>query len=211
MAGLTTTVASVLTAVGLVAACSSSSGPVGSASPPAPATSHPTAEPSLSSAVQSVAPTPKRFVSEDYGYAVSVPKGLAPRPAYAKWDGQSELDGGSVYVDTFGQPSETRGIWAAAKPWKRNLAAYTAYTIVWNDHYHGDTCPNPPTKHRIMVGDQPAVLLAYNCGLLVNHAVVVHGGIGYWFVFVDQEVASATDRRDQATFMRMLGSVRFRR
>lgn len=197
---------SLFAAVGLVAGCSSSAG---SSGPPPPASSHRRAAPSSSSAAHSTAPTAKKFTSKAYDYSLTAPAGLTPRPAFATWDGHSELDGGSPYADLFGQPSEASGIWAASHRWKRDLAAYTAFTITWNDHFHGDTCPHPPTRHRITVGGQPGVLLAYNCGILVNYAVAVHHGIGYWFVFIDQGVASAVDPTDRATFLHVLRSVRF--
>lgn len=198
---------SLLAAACLVAGCGRSAG---SSGPPTPAASHERAAPSSSSsAARSTAPTPRRFTSKAYNYTLTAPAGLPPRPAFATWDGHSELDGGSPYADLFGQPSETSGIWAASQRWRHDLAAYTAFTITWNDHFHGDTCPHPPSRHRITVGGQPGVLLAYNCGILVNCAVTVHHGIGYWFVFVDQGVASAVDPTDRATFLDVLGSVRF--
>jgi hypothetical protein len=53
------------------------------------------------------------------------------------------------------------------------------------------------------------VLLAYNCGILINHAVTVHHGVGYDFAFRDPTVAAATDPTDHAALLDILGSVQF--
>jgi hypothetical protein len=149
-------------------------------------------------------------VSKAYGYTITVPASFTLRQAFGKWDGHSELDGNSASVDLIGQPADTTGVWAAAARSKRDLASDAAYAITWNAHYHGDTCPHQPNlRQRITVGGQPGVLLAYNCGILVNMAVTVDRGVEYWFVFIDRSVARATDATDHATFLTMLNSVRF--
>jgi len=53
------------------------------------------------------------------------------------------------------------------------------------------------------------VLLAYNCGILINIATTVRHGVAYQFVFRDGGVPAATDPADNATFMQMLRSVHF--
>jgi diaminopimelate decarboxylase len=141
---------------------------------------------------------------------LTVPAGWTSRQAPAKWDGESELDGSSALADLLGQPGETQGVWAAAARSKRDLAAWASFMIAWNAHYHGDTCPHRPnTRNRVRVGAQPGVLLAYNCGILVNNVATVHNGVGYFFVFVDHGVAAATDPTDHATFLKILRSVKF--
>jgi hypothetical protein len=184
---------------------SGSSGSSGSSQ----ASSSAVVSPSSSSASQSSAPEPTTFTSETYGYTVTVPMGWTTTQAFEKWSGQEELDGTSVLVDRFGQPSVSRGMFAAAAPWKRGLTAYTTYLIAWQAHYH-EQCPNRPnTKNPVTVGGQPGVLLAYNCGILINNVATVHDGVGYLFVFVDQGVASATNPTDHATFVKLLSSVQF--
>lgn len=197
------TFGSLLAAVGLVASCSSS----GTSAARTAASS--TLPQSSATASPSVAPEPTTFTSKAYGYTATVPAGWTSRQAYEPWDGEWELDGQSVMVDLIGQPAESSGVWAAAARTKRDLAADARYAIVWNAHYHGDTCPHPPTRTHVTVGGRPGVLLAYNCGILVNQVVTVNRGIQYWFVFVDQSVARATDPTDHATFMKILRSVRF--
>jgi len=195
-----------LAAIFLIASCSSGS----SSGSSSRASSHTSATPQASSASQSIAPKPTAFTSTTYGYTLTVPAGLTSRQAFAKWDGESELNGDSAEVDLIGDPGDTSGVWAAAAPSKRDLVAETAYAITWNAHYHGDYCPQrPDITTRITVGGQPGVLLAYNCGILVNTAVTVAHGVDYWFVFVDRSVAAATTPTDHATFMKILSSVQF--
>lgn len=195
-----------LAAASLIASCSSGS-PSGSSSPRSSDTS---ATPESTSASQSVPPKPRSFTSKTYGYTLTVPAGWTTRQAFAKWDGESELDGTSASVDLIGQPADTKGVWAAAAPSKRDLAADTAFAIIWTAHYHGDYCPSrPDMRNRVTVGGQPGVLLAYNCGILVNTALTVNHGVEYWFVFIDRGQAAATDPTDRATFLAMLSSVRF--
>ena len=193
------TLGALIAAVGLVTSCSGSgsSAVTTGGSPTLPRSS-------------ATAPQPRTFTSKSYGYTVTVPARWTARQAFEKWDGTSELDGTSALVDLFGQPNETKGIFAAATPWKRGLAAYRTFLITWNAHYHGDYCPaEPNTTSRVTVGGQPGVLLAYNCGILVNNVVTVHGGVGYLFAFVDQGIPAATDPTDHATFLMFLRSVQF--
>ena len=163
-----------------------------------------------SSASQSNPPRPTTFTSKAYGYTLTVPAGWSTRQAFAKWDGESELDGSSAFVDLIGTPSDSKGVWAAAGRTNRDLAADTTFAITWNYHYHGDHCPRrPDMRNRLTIGGRPGVLLAYNCGILINFAVTVDHGVEYWYTFVDRGVAAATDPADHATFLKMLSSVQF--
>ena len=179
-----------------------------SAGPSSPASSHPHTPPrSAGSSPLSAGPT--TFTSATYGYTLTVPAGWASRQAFEKWDIESELDGTSILADLFGEPGVSRGAFAAAAPWKRDLAAYTSYLIAWTAHYH-EFCPQRPNRRTgVSIGGQRGVLLAYDCGILVNIAVTVHRGVGYVFTFVDRGVAAATDPTDHATFLKILRSVRF--
>ena len=193
-----------LLAVLVLAACSSNS----SSGSTSPGSSQTSGTHQSSSASSSISPTPTAFTSQAYGYSLTVPARWSTRQAYVKWDGKSELDGTATEADIIGQPGETRGVWAAAAPTKLNLAAETAFAIKWNTDLHGDYCPRRPTmRTRVLVGHQPGVLLAYNCGILVNTAVTVHRGVEYWFSFVDHGVAAASDPADHAMFMRILSSI----
>jgi hypothetical protein len=193
-----------LAALLLIASCSASSTPSSSS----PASSQTGSTPRSSGSSQ-VSADPTTFTSASYGYTLTVPAGWTSRQAFEKWDIQSELDGASILADLLGQPSESRGIFVAAARWKRDLAAYTTYLIAWNAHYH-EFCPQRPnTRNSVTIGGQPGVLLAYNCGILVNIAATVQDGVGYLFTFVDHGVAAATDPTDHATFLKVLRSVQF--
>jgi hypothetical protein len=126
-----------------------------------------------------------------------------------KWDGQSNLTfDESAQVDHFGSGSVA--VIAAAAHWKRDLAAYARFWIDWTYRYHGEFCPlKPNTRNPVTIGGQPGVLLGYNCGILINHAVTVHNGVGYVFSFRDPAVDAATDPTDHATFAKILRSVEF--
>ena len=197
--------AALLATLFLIASCSTSSA-TGSSSPASGHTGTTPASPGESH----VSSVPATFTSASYGYTVTVPAGWSSRQAFSKWDGQSELDGGSAEIDVFGQPTVSRGVFVAAARWKQDLAAYATFLIAWNKNYHGDYCPpTPNTRSRVTVGGQPGVLLAYNCGILVNNVVTVHNGVGYVFAFIDRGVAAATDPTDHKTFLKLLKSVRF--
>ena len=108
-----------------------------------------------------------------------------------------------------GRPSESRGIWAAAARSKRDLAADTAFAIIWNANYHGDNCPHRPTIRNRVTSAANQASYCDNCGILINMAVTVNHGVEYWFVFVDRGVAAATDPTDHLTFVKVLSSVQF--
>jgi hypothetical protein len=185
-----------LTAIFVITSCSSSS----------PVSSNAATTPSSSGASQSTAPDSRRFTSSTYGYAVTLPAGWTSTQALVKWDGRSQLDYEFPQVDLFIRTGSTAGAWAVAARWKRDLAAYARFLTIWNVRFHA--CPpKPETRSSITIGGQPGVLLAYNCGILINMAATVHGGIGYVFLFRDPGVAAATDPTDRATFLKILRSV----
>jgi len=198
---------SVLVAVTLIASCSGSSPSAQSSA--AAGGGRATLSQSSVAAPPTTPPTSRTFTSAAYGYTLTLPPKWASRPAFEKWAGEEELDGSSTLADIFGQPSESRGMFAAAARWKGDLRSYWKFLIAFNAHYHGDHCPQRPNARRLVtVGGQPGVLLAYNCGILINNVATVHDGVGYVFVFVDRGVAAATDPTDSATFRDILRSVR---
>ncbi|HJQ43093.1 MAG TPA: hypothetical protein VJ831_08410 [Jatrophihabitantaceae bacterium] len=128
---------------------------------------------------------------------------------WEKWDPQRELDIDSSEVDPFRSGGNAAAFGVAAA-WQRDLAAYTSFLIDWTNRTHGETCPEAPeTKSTVTIGGQPGVLLAYNCGILINLAATVHGGVAYFFVFRNEAVDAATDPTDHATFLAILRSVKF--
>lgn len=154
--------------------------------------------------------SPGTFTSATYGYALRPPAHWTSAQASGKWDGQSGLDVDSSHVDQFRSPSNTPVFWVVATRWQQSLAAFTSFAISWTSSFHEDSCPaQPNSRSPITVGGQPGMLLAYDCGVLINHALTVNHGVGYWFVFKDDAVQAPTDPGDHATFMHILKSVRF--
>jgi hypothetical protein len=186
-----------------------------SASSP-PASSQLTAPTSTSSSSPGGPSTPAstRFTSAIYGYTVTLPPEWVSTAATKQWDGDvrhgmAGLSHDAANVDQFIYTTN-RTSWGAAAPWTQDLAAYTSALIAANARYHGDTCPaDPLSRSRITVGNSPGILLAYDCGILINLAGVIHNGVGYRFGFRDLDVQAATDPNDHSTFMAILRSVRF--
>jgi hypothetical protein len=192
---------SLVAAVALVASCGgSSSAPTSTSTPGGTATLPP-----------SSAAVPTTFTSTKYGYALTLPAQWTGVPAVNKWDRRSGLDLESFDVDKFLADVPGKGSFGAAGRWKGDLAAYTRFLIAFTQRTHGDFCPpKPDTRGQVTIGGQPGVLLAYNCGILINIAATVHHGVGYQFTFRDSGVAAASDSTDHATFLQLLRSVQFR-
>ena len=185
-------VGSVFAAVTLVASCSGS-------------TSAPTSAPTSAS---SSAAAPTTFTSAKYGYTLTLPAQWVDVQAVSKWDRKSELNLESFDVDRFYSNVTGIGSYAAAGRWNKDLAAYTSFLIAFTHRTHGEFCPpKPNTRSSVTIGGQPGVLLAYNCGVLINIAATVNHGVGYQFVFRDSGVAAASDPADHATFLQILRSV----
>jgi hypothetical protein len=156
---------------------------------------------------QSTGVTPVTFRSRTYAYSMTLPPEWTAIQAYDTWDGKGFLSSESGRVDKFTGTSFASS-WGVAAPWRRGLAAYARYLVAWNARFHGDTCPaKPHTNSPITVGGEPGVLLAYDCGILINIAGTVHDGVGYWFGFRDPSVQAATDPADRRAFLQILGSV----
>lgn len=187
-------------AVTLVASCSgSTSAPTSASTRGASATLSP-----------SSAAAHTTFTSAKYGYTVTLPAQWSAAPALQRWDRRSGLSLDSPEVDQFFSSVTGRGSFAVAGRWNGDLAAYTTFLIAFTHRTHGDTCPpKPNTKSPVTIGGQPGVLLAYNCGILINMAATVRHGVGYQFVFRDSGVSAASDPADHAVFLKMLRSVRF--
>ena len=157
----------------------------------------------------SVAASPATFLSKVYGYTVTVPAGWLTIPAAAAWDGT-----GSPGIDDTHNDQWDSGLgpaaFARAHPFGGDLAAYTQDAISRTATYHGDTCPpTPASNDPITIGAKPGSLLTWDCGILINIAVTVDHGIGYFFVFRDPNVKAATEPTDSATFSSILDSVQF--
>jgi hypothetical protein len=191
-----------LTAILVITSCSGS----GSSGASSPAASSASATPSSSSATQSTT-----FTSGEYGYRVTLPPGWTGTQAAEKWDVHAGfgLDSESFTADQFRSPSDTPLSFAVATHWKQDLAAWARLWIVATDRYHESCPPKPNARTPVSIGGRPGLLLEYNCGILVNMAVLVHRGLAYLFTFVNDSVPAATDPTDHATFVSMLRSVQF--
>jgi hypothetical protein len=193
---------SVIATVTLVASCSGGTS--------APKSAGSSSSPTSAAASSSAAPT--TFTSAKYGYTLTVPANWIPVQAGSKWDGHTGLSIDSGQVDEFFSDVEGKGSFGVAARWTRDLAAYTRWLVSWTQLTHGETCPpKPDTRTPVTIGGQPGVLLAYNCGILINIAATVHHGVAYQFVFRDGGVPAASDPGDHAAFLQILRSVQLPR
>jgi hypothetical protein len=167
--------------------------------------------------VTSRAPSPspsadlRTFTSQTYGYTVTLPKGWGGIQASERWDGNGSPGSVDLDVDQFiDLAAADLSMWAFAAPTTLGLDAYVKGTIDGTLEDHGDTCPTGPvTKDPIDVGGQPGVLLAWDCGLLINQAVVVENGVGYVFGVRDPSVKAATNSGDRRLLLGLVDSVHF--
>jgi len=170
----------------------------------------PSASPSPSTQEQSSPPAGSAtFTSETYGYSLALPNHWTSVQASASWDGKGAPGSDDAVVDQFIGPAAAYS-WAYAAPTTKGLAAYATATIEATVEDHADTCPaDPDAEDSIQIGGQPGTLLAWNCGVLVNQAVTVQHGVGFFFGFLDQSVHAATDAADRKLFLKLLSSVQF--
>lgn len=200
---------SFLVVILVVAACGSEASPGSSAetssSPVAPAIASPTA----ATAAATVAFKTTSFTSETYRYTLTLPAGWTSAQASKTWDGKSGLKSDSAEVDRFFAPATVTAT-GVAGPSDQTLAASTDALITATVKYHSDTCPpTPEAQDPITIGGDPGMLVAWNCGILINIAVTVHNGVGYQFLWRNPSVHAATDPTDRAAFLAMLETVQF--
>lgn len=179
----------------------------GCASDSVPASTAPT--PSLTASIEPSPSPSSSFTSPIYGYTVKLPAGWGAIKAKVPWDGTSKTSSDSPDVDRWvGRTGASA--WGFAAPYSGDLKAYTKQTVAANAKYHGDTCPpTPEVEDPITIGGEPGILLAYDCGILINLAVTLRNGVGYTFALRDPNVAAATDPTDAATFAALLDSIQF--
>jgi hypothetical protein len=142
------------------------------------------------------------FTSDTYGYSLTVPTGWGWVQASARWNGKGSPGAIDPVADQFIGPADTSS-WAFAAPTTKGLRAYVKATIQGTVEDHADTCPKPTpdAQHPIEIGGQPGMLLAWDCGLLINQAVTVEHGVGYFFGFRDPSVQAPTDAADHRLFL----------
>ncbi len=170
-------------------------------------TPSPSLSPSIASSPSPAPPT--SFTSPKYGYTVMLPGGWRALEATVAWNGTSKTSSDTPNVDRWLSPTEASG-WAYAAPFPSDLTAYSKKTVADTLKFHSSTCPpTPEAQSPIAIDGEPGVLLAYDCGILINVAVAVHHGVGYVFAMRDPSVPAATDPTDAAIFAGLLASVRF--
>lgn len=176
----------------------------GSSSAPAPSPS------AAASVAASASASPTAVTSKTYGYSLTLPGGWTVIQATAAWDGGNEASSHDVpEADQFVRPGGGSA-WALVAPTTKNLENYVKERIDANAAGHSNTCPVvPDLQDPIKIGSEPATLLAYDCGILINLAVTVHDGKGYLFGFRDLAVHAATDPADRADFLALLELVEY--
>ena len=196
-----------------LAACSGGSGAPSSAPASVLVTPGATQAPSVAPTAKPAAATgatPVAFTSLVYGYSVTLPAGWNVGAAMLHWDGASSPGHLDSSVDKFVSPA-TVSAWGYAGPVTGDLDQFVKDNIAWNVRDHGDTCPaaKPEKNEPIQIGGEAGVLLSWNCGLLINEALLVRDDTGFVFVLRDPEVPAATDPADGALFKALLDSVTF--
>jgi hypothetical protein len=175
---------------------------------PAPTPSIVAATPRPAASAGAVA-TPSSFTSPLYGYRLTLPAGWTAAPAILRWDGKTQPGSEEPVVDKFGGP-RSASAFAFAAPVALDLAGFVQDRIAATARDHGDTCPTgPEVDEPIMIDGQPGVFLAWNCGILINLALTVHGGTGFAMTMRDLGVRAATDPTDRALLDTLLASLAF--
>ena len=192
----------------VVAACSGSSPSASSA----PASQPPSAADATAvvTTSPSAASTPLTYTSQLYGYSIVLPAGWSVGAARIRWDGASAPGNAFSSVDRFVSPA-TVSAFGYAGPVTTDLDRFAKDTIAWTVRDHGDTCPAaaPEATEPIQFGGEDGMLLSWNCGILINQALLVRDGTGFVFVMRDPAVQAATDATDRALLEGLLDSVTF--
>jgi hypothetical protein len=151
---------------------------------------------------------PTSFTSPLYAYRLTLPAGWTVTAATVRWDGVSAPGHEEPVVDRFEPPGSSAAFWAFAGPVSMDLDAFVKDRIAANLRDHGDHCPpDAEVTEPITIAGQPGEFIAWNCGILINQAVTVHGGLGFTLLGRDRGVHAATDPADRATLDQLLESV----
>jgi hypothetical protein len=196
----------------IVAACSGSSAspPSSPASVPVTVTASqpPSAAVETTGVIPSAASTPVTFTSQLYGYSITLPASWRVRAAILPWNGASAPGNDASTVDKFVSPA-TVSAFGFAGPVAADLDQFVKDNIAWTVRDHGDTCPAtaPETTDPIQIGGEDGMLLSWNCGTLINQALVIRDGTAFVLVMRDPGVQAATDATDRALLEDLLNSV----
>ena len=156
----------------------------------------------------SPAPSPVTFTSPYYGYTVTLPAGWSATPATAVWDGKGAPGSENPVVDKFFGPG-MKTVHAFAGPTSSDLTTYGNDVIAWISQFHPECVQEPESVGSTTVGSDQATFITWNCGILINLVVGLHGDEGYQFLFRDPGLHKASDTTDRALFESMLDTVSF--
>ena len=195
----------------VVAACSGSSVSPSSAPATVAATVAPSEQPTPAAPTHgspSGAPSPVGFTSPLYSYSITLPSDWAVGAAMLRWDRASAPGYDASAVDKFASPA-TVSVFGYAGPVKTDLDRFVKDEIGWTGRDHGDTCPTkvPETTEAIQIGGKAGKLLTWDCGILINQALLVNAGTGFVFVMRDPGIHATTDATDLALLHQLLDSV----
>jgi hypothetical protein len=196
----------------VVAACSGSSVSPSTAPASAAATVAPSQQPSAAAATAPVSPSvaasPFAFTSPLYAYGITLPSDWGVGAAILRWDRASAPGSDDSAVDKFASPA-TVSVFGYAGPVTGDLDRFVKDEIGWTGRDHADTCPKrvPDTTEAIRIGGKAGKLLTWDCGILINQALVVSGGTGFVFVMRDPGIHATTDPTDLALLHQILDSV----
>lgn len=192
-----------------VAACSpaASVAPTAPAGAAAPTTDASASQPAPSPSAVATTSAPVSFTSPIYGYRIVLPAGWQTIPATVRWDGVEASGHEEPTVDQFQGPMYAQ-FWAYGAPVSMDLAGFVRAQIAANARDHGDTCPaKPEVQEPISIAGGPGVFLAWNCGILINEAITVHGGKAFMLFARDLLIHAATDAADRSTLDALLANV----
>lgn len=149
----------------------------------------------------------QEFVSQRYGFRVTLTKDWSEHDARADWDGQRLQGLDSPFFANFDDPAAGRTLVAAAAPVATGtqLADWQAAMVRAAPSACSDTSPVEKTT----LGGEPALTWTATCsdGYDVNKLAAVHGHRGY-MVFLPSNAAN-DNAADQRTFESIRQSFRF--
>jgi hypothetical protein len=184
-----------------MAACSSSGSQAG--------TQAAATQPAATQASTTTASTPQHFVSDRYGFRVTLPGGWSGTDATIDWPGESLGGLGSPLFANTTDPTFSRYFVAAAAPLPTgmDLAGWKAAMVRGTPA----VCSDPSPGEQTTLGGEPALAWTHTCsdGYDVNLLAALHEGHGY-VMFLASKSANddAEDRRLFESIRTSLGFTR---
>ena len=185
----------------VMAACSSSGSQAG--------TQAAATQPAATQASTTTASTPQQFVSDRYGFRVTLPAGWSGTDATIDWPGESLGGLGSPLFANTTDPALSRYFVAAAAPVPAgmDLAGWKAAMVRGTP----PVCSDPSPGEQTTLGGEPALAWTHTCsdGYDVNLLAALHQGRGY-IMFLASKSANddAEDRRIFESIRTSLGFTR---